>query len=220
MVLKFKDMKIFKNIIIYGLIFLGISVLFVWWANHKIESETKDFVSYEVQKMPNEKVGLLLGTGKFLGNGKENAYFFYRIDAAETLYKSGKIKYILISGDNSQKDYSEPEDMQTELIKRGITADKIILDFAGFRTLDSVVRAKEIFGQNSFIIISQKFHNERAIFLAQNYGIKAYGFNSKDVNKYFGFKTKLREYFARVKVFVDFTLGVEPKFGGEKILIK
>ena len=213
-------MKIFKNIIIYGLIFLGISVLFVWWANHKIESETKDFVSYEVQKMPNEKVGLLLGTGKFLGNGKENAYFFYRIDAAETLYKSGKIKYILISGDNSQKDYSEPEDMQTELIKRGITADKIILDFAGFRTLDSVVRAKEIFGQNSFIIISQKFHNERAIFLAQNYGIKAYGFNSKDVNKYFGFKTKLREYFARVKVFVDFTLGVEPKFGGEKILIK
>ena len=170
--------------------------------------------------MPNEKVGLLLGTGKFLGNGKENAYFFYRIDAAETLYKSGKIKYILISGDNSQKDYSEPEDMQTELIKRGITADKIILDFAGFRTLDSVVRAKEIFGQNSFIIISQKFHNERAIFLAQNYGIKAYGFNSKDVNKYFGFKTKLREYFARVKVFVDFTLGVEPKFGGEKILIK
>ena len=202
------------------MIFLGISVLFVWWANHKIESETKDFVSYEVQKMPNEKVGLLLGTGKFLGNGKENAYFFYRIDAAETLYKSGKIKYILISGDNSQKDYSEPEDMQTELIKRGITADKIILDFAGFRTLDSVVRAKEIFGQNSFIIISQKFHNERAIYLAQENNIEAYGFNAKDVHQYAGIKTKIREYFARVKVFVDLLLNVEPKFSGEKIKIQ
>ena len=186
----------------------------------KIESETKDLVTYDIQKLPNEKVGLLLGTGKFLKNGWKNLYFFNRIDATEQLYKSGKIQYILISGDNSTKNYSEPEDMQAELIKRGIPADKIVLDFAGFRTLDSVVRAKEIFGQNSFIIISQKFHNERAIFLARKYGIEAYGFNAKDVNKYFGFKTKIREYFARVKVFVDFTLGIEPKFGGEKILIK
>ena len=202
------------------MIFLGISVLFVWWANHKIETETKNFVSYDIQKLPNEKVGLLLGTSKILKSGWKNLYFFNRIDAAEQLYKSGKIKYILISGDNSTKDYSEPEDMQAELIKRGIPADKIVLDFAGFRTLDSVVRAKEIFGQNSFIIISQKFHNERAVFLAQHYGIKAYGFNAKDVNKYFGFKTKVREYFARAKVFVDFLLGVEPKFGGEKVEIK
>ena len=201
------------------MIFLGISVLFVWWANHKIETETKNFVSYDIQKLPNEKVGLLLGTSKILKSGWKNLYFFNRIDAAEQLYKSGKIKYILISGDNSTKDYSEPEDMQAELLKRVIPADKIVLDFAGFRTLDSVVRAKEIFGQNSFIIISQKFHNERAVFLAQHYGIKAYGFNAKDVNKYFGFKTKVREYFARAKVFVDFLLGVEPKFGGEKVEI-
>ena len=185
----------------------------------KIESETKDLVTYDIQKLPNEKVGLLLGTGKFLKNGCKNLYFFNRIDATEQLYKSGKIQYILISGDNSTKNYSEPEDMQAELIKRGIPADKIVLDFAGFRTLDSVVRAKEIFGQNSFIIISQKFHNERAIFLARKYGIEAYGFNAKDVNKYFGFKTKVREYFARAKVFVDFLLGVEPKFGGEKVEI-
>lgn len=212
-------MKTFKKIIYFGLIFFGISVLFIFWANYKIESETKDLVTYDIQKLPNEKVGLLLGTGKFLKNGWKNLYFFNRIDATEQLYKSGKIQYILISGDNSTKNYSEPEDMQAELIKRGIPADKIVLDFAGFRTLDSVVRAKEIFGQNSFIIISQKFHNERAIFLARKYGIEAYGFNAKDVNKYFGFKTKVREYFARAKVFVDFLLGVEPKFGGEKVEI-
>lgn len=213
-------MKILKKIIIYGLIFFGISVLFVLWANHHIESETQKLVSYNVQKLPNRKVGLLLGTGKLLSNGKENAYFFYRIDATEKLYKAGKIKNVLISGDNSQKNYNEPEDMMNELIKRGIPKEHIYLDFAGFRTLDSVVRAKEIFGQNSFIIISQKFHNERAVYLARKNGIEAYGFNAKDVNKYFGIKTKIREYFARVKVFVDFLLGVEPKFGGEKVIIK
>ena len=201
------------------MIFLGISVLFVWWANHKIETETKNFVSYDIQKLPNEKVGLLLGTSKILKSGWKNLYFFNRIDAAEQLYKSGKIKYILISGDNSTKDYSEPEDMQAELLKRGIPADKIVLDFAGFRTLDSVVRAKEIFGQNEVIFVSQKFHNERAVFLAQKFGIKAYGFNAQDVNKYAGFKTNAREKLARAKVFVDFLLGVEPKFGGEKVEI-
>ena len=77
-------------------------------------------------------MGLLLGTGKFLKNGCKNLYFFNRIDATEQLYKSGKIQYILISGDNSTKNYSEPEDMQAELIKRGIPADKIVLDFAGY----------------------------------------------------------------------------------------
>ena len=110
--------------------------------------------------------------------------------------------------------------MKNELINRGIPADKIYEDFAGFRTLDSVVRAKEIFGQNSYIIISQKFHNERAIYLAQKNGIEAFGFNAKDVNKYAGIKTKIREYLARTKVFVDFFIGKEPKFGGEKIEIK
>lgn len=213
-------MKILKKILFYGLIFFGISALFVLWANYHIESETKDFVTYDVQKTPNKNVGLLLGTSKLLSNGKENAYFFYRIDATEKLYKAEKIKNVLISGDNSQKNYNEPEDMMNELIKRGIPKEHIYLDFAGFRTLDSVVRAKEIFGQDSFIIISQKFHNERAVYLARKNGIEAYGFNAKDVNKYFGIKTKVREYFARAKVFVDFLLGVEPKFGGEKVEIK
>ena len=202
------------------MIFLGISVLFVWWANHKIETETKNFVSYDIQKLPNEKVGLLLGTSKILKSGWKNLYFFNRIDAAEQLYKSGKIKYILISGDNSTKDYSEPEDMQAELLKRGIPADKIVLDFAGFRTLDSVVRAKEIFGQNSFTIISQRFHNQRAIYIANSLHLNTVGFNARDVNAYNGFKTKVREKLARVKVIIDFISKTKPKFLGEKILIE
>lgn len=213
-------MKRFKKILFAGLIFFGISVLFIFWANFKIENETEDKVTSELSKLPDEKVGLLLGTSKILANGNPNPYFFNRIEATVQLYKSVKIKNIIVSGDNSRKHYNEPEDMKNELIKYGIPADKIYEDFAGFRTLDSVVRAKEIFGQKSYIIVSQQFHNERAVFLAQKNGIEAFGYNAKDVNQYAGFKTNVREKLARAKVFWDFLFGVEPKFGGERIEIK
>lgn len=102
---------------------------------------------------------------------------------------------------------------------KGVPENRIFEDFAGFRTLDSVVRAKEIFGQDSITIISQQFHNERAIFLAEKHNIKAIAFNAKDVNAKWGIRTKVREVFARVKVFLDLLTEKEPKFGGEKILI-
>ena len=212
-------MKIFKKILIIGLIFFGLSALFVFWANFTIDSETEDNVTSEISKLPNEKVGLLLGTSKTLANGSPNPYFFNRIKAAAELYHSGKIQNIIVSGDNSRKNYNEPEDMKNELVKAGVPVEKIYEDFAGFRTLDSVVRAKEIFGQKSFIVISQQFHNERAVYLARKNGIEAFGYNAKDVNKYAGFKTNAREKLARAKVFWDFLFDVDPKFGGEKILI-
>lgn len=126
---------------------------------------------------------------------------------------------MIVSGDNSKKDYNEPEDMQLTLIQYGIPQDRIFMDFAGFRTLDSVVRAKEIFGQQKLIITSQKFHNERAVFLARKNGIEAYDYNAPDVNKYAGLKTNTREYAAKAKVYWDLLLGVEPKFEGDRILI-
>lgn len=208
-----------KNIITLFLILIVLGILLTFWANHTIEYATEDYVTSSINKLPNEKVGLVLGTSKSLKNGNKNPYFFYRIEAAEELFKSGKIEYIIVSGDNSSQYYNEPEDMQTELVARGIPKTKIFLDFAGLRTLDSVVRAKEIFGQNSYLIISQRFHNERAVFLAQKKGIEAYGYNAKDVNKKAGFKTNLREYFARVKVFWDLFFGVDPKFSGSKVVI-
>ncbi len=212
-------MRILKKIFFIGLIFLGVSVLFIFWVNLKIDSESEDYVTSDLSKLPNEKTGLLLGTSKTLSNGIPNAYFFNRIEAAVKLYKSEKVQNIIVSGDNSKKDYNEPEEMKNELIKAGVPAERIFEDFAGFRTLDSVVRAKEIFGQNSFIVISQKFHNERAVYLARKNGIEAYGYNAADVNNYAGIKTNAREKLARAKVFWDFIFGVEPKFGGEKILI-
>ncbi|WP_300674288.1 ElyC/SanA/YdcF family protein [Soonwooa sp.] len=212
-------MKIFKKIILIGLILAVVSALFIWWANHSIESKTEAFNSFNIDDVPNEKVGLVLGASKTLANGYPNLYFNYRIDAATELYKAGKVQYFIVSGDNSRKSYNEPEDMKLALIEKGIPENHIFEDFAGFRTLDSVVRAKDIFGQSSYVIISQKFHNQRAIFLAQQNGIKAYGYNAKDVNKNAGFKTNLREKFARAKVYWDMFFGVEPKFGGEKIQI-
>ena len=213
-------MKLFKKILVIGLIFFGLSVLFVLYANYTIDYEAEDNVTSDIGNLPNEKVGLLLGTSRILANGKPNPYFVNRIEAAAELYHAGRIQNIIASGDNSRKNYNEPEDMKNALIKLGVPADKIYEDFAGFRTLDSVIRAKEIFGQDSFIVISQRFHNERAIYLAHQNGITAYGYNAKDVDKDAGFKTNVREKFARVKVFWDFFFGVEPKFGGEKILIK
>lgn len=212
-------MKLLKNGLYILLMLLAGLLIFIWWANHHIEQSTEKYVFDRTAELPNIKTGLLLGTSQFLENGHPNPYFTYRINAAEELYKSGKIKYLIVSGDNSVSHYNEPEDMQNALIERGIPKDHIFMDYAGFRTLDSVVRAKDIFKQNKIIVISQKFHTQRAVFLAQKNGIDAYGFNARDVNATAGLKTNLREKFARAKVFVDLLIGVEPKYLGKPVSI-
>lgn len=211
--------KLIKNIFKIFLLLFVAGIIFIAWANYSIKKDSEAHISYNISEVPNMKTALLLGTGKTPSNGKPNAYFYNRIQAAADLYKSGKVKYIIVSGDNSQKNYNEPEDMQMALMEYGVPKDNIFLDFTGFRTLDSVVRAKEIFGQNQLIIVSQKFHNERAVFLAQQNGMEAFGYNAPDVNKYAGLKTNLREYLAKAKAYLDLLLGVEPKFGGDKVLI-
>ncbi len=211
--------KLIKKAVQLFLLLLVAGIVFIAWANYSMKRNTEDFLFSNVAEIPETKTALLLGTSKTLGNGQPNAYFYNRILAAAELYKSGKIQYLIVSGDNSRKDYNEPEDMQKALMERGIPEDRIFLDFAGFRTLDSVVRAKEIFGQHKIIIVSQQFHNERAVFLAQQNGMEAYGFNAEDVNQYAGFKTNVREYLAKTKAYLDLITGVEPKFGGKKIQI-
>ena len=214
---KFK--QALRKIFLLFLILSVLGIVFVTGANYLVENSTADYVTADISKLPNEKVGLVLGTSEKTDRGYTNYYFKYRIDAAEQLYKSGKVKYLIVSGYNSVHHYNEPEDMMNALIARGIPKDHIFQYFAGFRTLDSVIRAEKIFGQKSFIIISQKFHNQRAVYLARKNNIDAYGFNAKDVNNNSRLKIKIREYFARAKVFVDFALGIKPKFGGEKVMI-
>jgi len=196
-----------------------LTTVLMFLANHIIMVNAKGKSFSNISLVPVNKVGLVLGTIKTLKNGKVNSYFHHRIEATYALYSTGKIEFVLVSGDNGNSLYDEPTDMRNELIKKGIPENRIFLDYAGFRTLDSVVRAKEVFGLNSVTIISQKFHNERAIYLAEKRGIEAVGFNAIDVVGRYGIKTKIREYFARVKVFVDLLLNVEPKFLGDHIEI-
>jgi SanA protein len=211
--------KFIKNMITIFLLLFVAGIIFIVWANYSMKNDSEGYLSYQISDVPAMKTALLLGTSKTLENGQPNAYFDNRIEATWQLYKSDKIQYIIVSGDNSRKDYNEPEDMQQALIRNGIPEDHIFMDFAGFRTLDSVVRAKEIFGQQKIIIVSQKFHNERAVFLARQNGIEAFGYNAADINKYAGFKTNLREYFAKAKAYYDVITSVEPKFGGKKVMI-
>lgn len=189
-------------------------------ANYSVEHTARKFTYQDVTSIPQNKAGLLLGTSKLLRSGLPNQYFQNRIQATVELYKAGKIKVIVISGDNSREGYNEPEDMKSELVQRGIPENKIYLDYAGFRTLDSVIRMEKVFGQKSFTVISQEFHNQRAIYIAHARNLQAIGFNAANVNAYSGFKTQLREKFARVKLFIDLWTGKSPKFLGEPIVIQ
>ncbi len=202
-------------------LFIVFSLLlaFVVFANFYIIEKTAGKTYDNVEDIPYNKVGLVLGTSKYLKNSQLNLYFVLRVNAVVKLFQEHKIDYILISGDNSRTDYDEPNDFKTELVLQGIPEDRIILDYAGFRTLDSVVRAKEVFGQQNLTIISQKFHNQRAIFLAENKGLHAVGFNAGDVTGKYGIKTHIREYLARTKALIDLLFKVQPKFLGPKIQI-
>ncbi|MDR0195274.1 MAG: YdcF family protein [Myroides sp.] len=207
--------KIFK----YGLYLVCILILTTWFANYRVTKTTKEQLYNSVSEIPHNKVGVVLGTTKLLAGGFVNYYFTYRIDATVALYKAGKIDYIVVSGDHSRNDYNEPKDMEQALIEHGIPKEKIYLDYAGLRTLDSVYRMKAIFGQDSFTIISQPFHNERAVYIANHLDLKTVAYNAKDVSRNYGFKTMLREKLARVKVLLDNLINKKPKYLGNPVNI-
>ncbi|MFP4527579.1 MAG: vancomycin high temperature exclusion protein [Candidatus Kapaibacterium sp.] len=188
--------------------------------NYIIEIYSEEYVSDTLDMLPHSKTALVLGTSKYLSDGRENLFFRNRIKAASQLYHRGKVDYLIVSGDNSSIHYNEPITMYRELISQGIPDSVIYADYAGFRTLDAVVRAREIFGQDTIIIISQKFHNKRAVYIARNKNISAWGYNAEEVNIYNSFSTLMREFFARVKVFIDlYITNEQPRFLGERIYI-
>ena len=208
-----------RLLMLWSIVLIGLLLICIFGADFYVQKSTVSSLYQDVNAIPKNKVGLLLGTVKRVKSGRLNLYYQYRIQAAVELFKAGKIEFILVSGDNSRQGYDEPTDMKEDLILKGIPADKIVLDYAGFRTLDSIVRSKAIFGQDKLTIISQPFHNERAIFIAQHKGIDAIGFSAQDVSGRYGLKVMLREKLARVKVLLDLLFGVGPKFLGEPISI-
>ncbi|TMM58230.1 vancomycin high temperature exclusion protein [Maribacter algarum] len=197
-----------------------IPILLVLLCNFAINSSAEGKTFSRIEEVPKNKVGLVLGTAKKLSDGRPNLYYSYRIMATVALFEAGKIEFVLVSGDNGTQYYNEPTTIKKDLIAEGIPQEKIFLDYAGFRTLDSMVRAKEVFGLEKATVISQKFHNQRAIYIAERKGLTAIGFNATDVTGNSGLKVHLREYLARVKVFIDLIFNTQPKFYGERIEIR
>ncbi|MFC5455078.1 SanA/YdcF family protein [Prosthecobacter fluviatilis] len=184
------------------------------WVERSAEGRCFD----AVEGVPSAPVAVALGTAERLPDGRANLFFLPRMEAAAMLFKAGKVKALIVSGDNGTQGYDEPTDMKRVLMQLGVPAEKVVCDYAGFRTLDSVVRAKEVFGQQRVIFVSQRFHNARAIYLARAFGIEAYGLDAKDVPVALSVKTFLREKLACVKAVLDVTvLGTKPKFLGEKV---
>lgn len=191
-----------------------------------ISSYSNPFIYSDVDKIPENKVGLVLGTSPVSNNGDVSLFFTSRMNATKNLVESEKIKYILVSGDNKTTSYNEPKYMRNYLLKLGIDDGIIISDYAGRRTLDSVIRSNEIFQQDKITIISQKFHNQRAIFIARKNGIDAIAFNAKYPypnnfeNIFTNTWTFLRELLARDVAIIDFLTNKKPTILGTNIEIK
>lgn len=178
-----------------------------WWFADSIYENPQD--------LPETPIGLVLGTSKYVSTGVLNNFYTHRIEGAAALYHLGKVKRLLVSGDNALISYNEPRNMRRDLIKAGVPPQAIVLDFAGFRTLDSVVRAKKVFDAEKFIIITQRFHCERALLIAHHYDINAVCYAVPMPDDYI--KTRVREVFARLAAVSDlYLLRSQPRFLGPK----
>nr|WP_254868866.1 ElyC/SanA/YdcF family protein [Vibrio hepatarius] len=204
--------KVFKYLAL-TVIAVAIALLMI---DRWVSYQASDQVYMSQAEVENVDVAVVLGTSKYLGKVL-NEYYTQRIDAAISLYQEGKVANFLLSGDNAHRSYNEPWTMKRDLLKAGIPDEKIFLDYAGFRTLDSVVRAKEIFDTDDFLIISQKFHCERALFIANFHDINAKCIAVPGPTSHSGIKVRVREVFARAKAVLDlYITNARPKFLGPK----
>ena len=192
---------------------LGGFYIFVWWM-------ARDHVYHNVNDVPVRYAAVVLGCVKKVG-GYPNTFFTKRIEAAKKLYDEGKVQYLIVSGDNSHNGYDEPTDMKAALIEKGVPANRIYCDYAGFRTLDSILRARKVFGQPDFIVVSQHFHNERAVYIARRYGMDdVVAYDAADAETGWMVKMYARELLSRVMAVLDVEiLQTKPKFLGKRIEI-
>ncbi|MDQ1214205.1 outer membrane permeability protein SanA [Pantoea anthophila] len=183
-----------------------------------ISWKTAPFIYENVSSLPHRQVGVVLGTAKYYRTGVINQYYLYRMQGALNAYNSGKVNYLLLSGDNAQQSYNEPMTMRRDLIKAGVDPADIVLDYAGFRTLDSIVRTRKVFDTNDFIIITQRFHCERALFIALQLGIQAQCYAVPSPKNMLS--VRFREVGARLGALADlFLLKREPRFLGPLVPI-
>lgn len=191
-------------------------IVLIIGADRVCENAANSKIFRSVESVPCNEVGLVLGTGKLTRRGNPNLHFNQRINAAVALYHAGKVRFLLLSGDNHIAGYDEPSDMRDALIAAGVPASAITRDYAGFRTLDSIARAKLVFGLTRCTIISEEFHCPRAIWIAKKHGLDAVAFAAADVDsRGWSWRVKAREHFARVWCALDlYVLHRGPKFPG------
>ncbi len=203
-----------KRIVIGGLAFL---ILGSVAANIWVVKSTENKVFSDLSKLPDHRVALVLGTSHRKSGGGPNPYFHTRIETAASLFRMGKVDHFILSGDNRTIFYNEPWEMRKALIKQGVPETAITLDYAGLRTLDSVVRSKKIFGQDKITIITQPFHSYRALFISNYYDIDAVAMVAEEPSIDISLKVRIREYFARTKAVLDlYVLKTAPKHLGRK----
>lgn len=205
--------RIFKFLLMLALL----AALLFLAGNIALMLAGRDRLYASAEAIPAREAGLLLGTSAQLGNGETNPFFKYRMDAAAELFRRGKVRHLLVSSDNRARSYNEPAAMRDALLKRGVPARAITLDYAGVRTLDSVVRAREIFGLKKLTVISQRDHDQRALLIAGHYGIDAIAFCARDVPVGLSLKAHIHEWLARVKVVLDlYLLHTAPRHMGAR----
>ena len=174
--------------------FLTVAALNVW-----VELRASGRITAEAAAVPEAPVALVMGTSRLAPSGRINRHWQGRMDAAAALYKAGKVKHVIVSGDNRTADYNEPRDMRDALVERGVPTAAVTMDFAGLRTLDSVIRAGEIFGVKRCVIVTDDFHLPRALWLADRHGLETTGFCGPPLPWELSGKSRVREWLARVK---------------------
>ncbi|KMO93715.1 SanA/YdcF family protein [Streptomyces roseus] len=163
---------------------------------------------------PAAEVAMVFGAG--LWNGRPTPYLARRLDAAVELYRTGKVKVVLVTGDNGRTEYDEPDAMRTYLTAHGVPDERVVSDYAGFDTWDSCIRAKEIFGVERAVLISQGFHIRRAVALCGAAGLDAYGVGVDDEHDATWYYGGTREVFAAGKAALDAAFKPDPRFLGPK----
>ena len=197
-------------ILLAGVTALGLDRWISW--------KTAPYIYENVSQLPHREVGVVLGTSKYYRTGELNQYYLYRIQGALNAYNSGKVNYLLLSGDNALQSYNEPRTMRKDLIRAGVDPANIVLDYAGFRTLDSIVRTRKVFDTNDFTIITQRFHCERALFIAMHQGIEAQCYAVPSPKNMMGIR--VREVAARIAALADlYIFKSEPRYLGPLIPI-
>jgi SanA protein len=206
-----------KHKILSGVIVLFLLLIFVVFFNHyAIQKAAKDLIYSKIENVPYRKIAVLLGTEKKFTNGKTNRFYINRIDATVNLYKAKKIDVIIVSRNQG----NVIDDVKADLIKRGIPEEKIILDYDGLRTYDSMYRMYKVYGQKEFIVIAQRKQNERAIYIAKNNGLNAIAFNAGEYSGYNSFRLNMLEKMERTRLFFEFLVNKKPRYSGEKVTIR